>query len=70
MKNEPVFKTLPPLKTHLSQTILTTPDFNMPITFFYQNDYTSPKYKITVEVIEETSFLDSHGRKWVRADED
>lgn len=36
--------------------------------FYYKENLLTPKYKVTVEVVEEDFLIDSIGRKWVKAD--
>ncbi len=35
---------------------------------FFKQDDLSPKYRVTIEMVNEKFFIDSLGRKWVRAE--
>ncbi len=69
MKEE--FKRLPPIKNKISAAIkfgkITK---NSPLELFFQDEIYNPKFKITIELIQENSFVDSEGNKWVRVTED
>jgi hypothetical protein len=63
-------KRLAELKKQIGYAIKNYPDDELPKEFLFKENVTAPKYKITVEVIDEDFIIDDLGRKWIKAKED
>lgn len=68
--NREIITHLPTLKQQLSHIIQAWPLKDLPKTLVYQKDVSEPKYEIIIQTVEEKFFIDSKGRKWLRADDD
>jgi hypothetical protein len=66
---EEYVKRLPDLKRLISGLVSRSdePLSEGPISFIYQYSKEDSRYKITVELLEEDFYIDSKGRKWIRA---
>lgn len=53
------------LKNAIKDTIR-NPASQLPCEFFFHEGFEKPKYKITIEAIQQDFFIDSNGVKWVR----
>jgi hypothetical protein len=56
---------LPELRRRVSSVV--GKDIDEPVEIYFQDGVISPKYKITIEMIEDDYFIDAKGRKWLRA---
>ena len=54
------------LKSEITKLIRSGSKKDLPKVFHLSEGIGFPKYKITVELIEEDFFFDSHGTKWIR----
>lgn len=63
-------KKISQLKKQLNQCVNGSQDQELPILFFFLQEIGKPKYKITVEIIQEDHFVDSRGGKWMRVKEE
>ena len=60
------FNKISEIKRYLSETLCGDLDSKLPKSFCFVQEIGKPKYKITVELLEEDFFIDSKGRKWFR----
>jgi hypothetical protein len=65
---EEEFDKISKLKSRITELIRSVPNKEFPFVLTFNEMITHPRYRITIEVIEEDSFIDSEGRKWVKAD--
>lgn len=68
MTHENKISKISELKRALSIALKATPDNELPLTYIFDEGMEFSKYKITLELIEQDSFIDKKGRKWVRSD--
>lgn len=59
---------MPALKRAVDQIIKTFPVSKFPQTLFYKEGFEHTKYRINIDIVEENSFIDANGRKWIRED--
>ncbi len=63
-----VFDRMHALKRKIQQIIEYHPEStDEPHSIYYKQDIVSPKYKVTITLIEEDFLIDSKGRKWIKA---
>lgn len=61
-----VYNKISELKAALTEAIKATPNKKFPFQMVYQAGLTENTYRITIEVVEQESFIDSYGTKWIR----
>ena len=67
MRNQPELITkIAELKRRIGQIIKEIPDNKLPTILEFHEGMEFPKYKITVEALEEDFFVDAKGAKWKR----
>lgn len=58
-------------RSHLKKEIVDVIEAkDTPQTIYYKQSVTSPKYKVTIEMIDEDYIIDDLGKKWIRAKEE
>ena len=71
MQNAPELITkIAELKKRLGQIIKEIPDVNLPTILEFHEGMEFPKYRITIEALEEDFYIDAKGKKWKRVKED
>lgn len=65
---EEIYEKISEFKRRLSDIFTLESLKNENIEIFYKQDFISPKYKVTIEMVDDKSFVASQGRKWIRAD--
>jgi len=57
------------LKREITEVIRATPLEQLPKEFIFQENWTDPQYKITIEAMTSDIYIDSTGQKWVKVKE-
>lgn len=65
--NHVIFNKISIMMRNIKRSISNGQD--LPQSFFFSNGFPDPKFKITVELVEEDTIVDSKGRKWIMSKE-
>lgn len=66
---EKTFDKISAFKKFLKELVENKRGDSTAVTFFFKKNFSSPKYKVTIEPVEEDFIIDSQGRKWVKAND-